>query len=228
MSSGNSRQITTNQQGPHDKIEGLVRRHLGNNSQKPYSQHTLDAFNSTLEWLGDWQGPIILDACCGVGESTSHIAEANPQARVIGVDKSALRTNKHVHYESDSSNYCIVRADLNDYWRLAREAKWALFKHYLLYPNPYPKSAHVQRRWHASAAFADILALGGELTIRSNWRIYIEEVSIALQVAGYSSKVVEYTSEKPMTPFERKYWSSGQQTWQVCCDVSTRLPSADG
>ena len=219
MTQGNSREITTNQAGPHEKVPELVRRHLAHSSQKPFNQHTVDAFKEVEAWLAERSGPLILDACCGVGESTAKIAADHPHASVIGVDKSALRTGKHSHYQADSDNYIVVRADLNDFWRLAHQAGWQLEKHYLLYPNPYPKSAHVQRRWHASAAFADLIKLGGRLEVRSNWKIYIEEFALALQTAGHDANAERYQADEPDTPFERKYWASGQQSWRVVCDL---------
>lgn len=219
MKEGNSRSITSNQSGPHDKLEAIVLRHLHSISQKPFNQHTLDAFKQVQEWLNSRTGPLILDSCCGVGESTAIIAEQHPEALVIGVDKSALRTAKHQHYQSQSPNNIVVRADLNDFWRLAVQAGWKLYKHYLLYPNPYPKSAHLQRRWHASAAFADILKLSGQIEVRSNWKIYIEEFALALTIAGHPSQAEHYDADKPQTPFERKYWSSGQSSWRVLTSI---------
>lgn len=215
MTEGNSRSITSNQSGPHEKLEAVVLRHLHTESQKPFNQHTLDAFQQVQKWLNNRTNPIILDSCCGVGESTAIIAEQYPEALVIGVDKSALRTAKHQHYQSESPNNIVVRADLNDFWRLAVKAGWKLHKHYLLYPNPYPKSAHLQRRWHASAAFADIIKLSGQIEVRSNWKIYIEEFALALTTAGYPSHAELYSADNPQTPFERKYWSSGQSSWRV-------------
>ena len=219
MSHGNSRVITSNQQGPHEKIEELVKRHLAHSSRKPFNQHTLDAFSEVQEWLNGKSAPLIMDSCCGVGESTARLAQRYPEALVIGVDKSALRTEKHSHYKAQTDNYLVVRADLNDFWRLAHQAGWKLNKHFLLYPNPYPKSAHVQRRWHASAAFADILKLGGVLEVRSNWQIYVQEFALALQVAGFNASAELYHCDEPDTPFERKYWDSGQQSWRVIADL---------
>lgn len=219
MSHGNSRDITTNQKGPHEKIRELVERHLNNTSQKPFSTHTLEAFEQVQTWLEGRSGTLILDSCCGVGESTARIASRFPQSLVIGVDKSALRTGKHTHYQNEQDNYLVVQADLNDFWRLAHQAGWKLDRHFLLYPNPYPKSAHVQRRWHASAAFADIIKLGGEIEVRSNWQIYIEEFAQALSIAGFPAQAQEYKAAEPDTPFERKYWDSGQQSWCVTSDL---------
>ena len=212
---GNSRHIDSNQTGVHEKLPDLVARHLQHPSQRPLTEHTLQAFSQAQDWLGDWQGPLILDACCGVGESTAHIANQHPEARVIGVVKSALRVGKHEHYSLKQDNALILRADLNDFWRLAVQAEWRLSKHFLLYPNPYPKAAHVQRRWHGSPAFAEIVKLGGQLEVRSNWQIYIQEFALALELAGFNADMKQYHHAQAITPFERKYWASGQHSWQV-------------
>ncbi|ALS97231.1 tRNA (guanine(46)-N(7))-methyltransferase TrmB [Lacimicrobium alkaliphilum] len=226
MMSANSRVVTSNQTGPHKKLPELVKRHLAMPSRKPFSEHTLAAFEQAQSWLDDWSGPLIMDSCCGVGESTAVIAGLYPEARVIGVDKSALRTEKHQRgYAAEQPNYLVLRADLNDFWRLAHQAGWRLNKHYLLYPNPWPKSVHIKRRWHGGAAFADILKLGGELIVRSNWALYVEEFALALQIAGVEAKPHLYHSEQAMTPFERKYRASGQQSWQLVADLGRRWGS---
>lgn len=222
MTTANSRVVTSNQCGPHKKLPELVKRHLSSSSQKPFSEHTLAAFEQADAWLNGWSGLLIMDSCCGVGQSTALIASQHPDARVIGVDKSALRTGKHQRgYAAEQPNYLILRADLNDFWRLAHQAGWQLHKHYLLYPNPWPKSMHIKRRWHGGAAFADILKLGGQLTVRSNWALYVEEFALALDIAGVKSSPQPYHAEQPMTPFERKYQESGQQSWQLVADLDS-------
>jgi tRNA (guanine-N7-)-methyltransferase len=220
MTAGNSRAVTSNQCGPHQKLTELVERHLSTSSRKPFSEHTLAAFEQAQSWLDGWSGPLIMDSCCGVGESTAVIAGLHPEARILGIDKSALRTEKHRRgYAAEQRNYLVLRADLNDFWRLAHQAGWQLSKHYLLYPNPWPKSVHIKRRWHGGAAFADILKLGGELIVRSNWALYVEEFALALQIAGVEAKPYLYHFEQAMTPFERKYRASGQKSWQLVADL---------
>jgi tRNA (guanine-N7-)-methyltransferase len=216
MTQGNSKIVTSNQQGIHPNLESAVRRHLAHANRKPFSEHTLAAFAQAQAWIGERENPLILDACCGTGESTLTLAQQHPDALVIGIDKSIHRLQKH-HGGSDS--YLLLQADLNDFWRLARHAGWQLYKHYLLYPNPYPKSVHFKRRWHASPAFPDILALGGELTVRSNWRLYVEEFVAALGAVGVDALCSEYVNELPITAFERKYWLSGQRSWQLCVEL---------
>lgn len=217
MTHGNSKIVTSNQHGPHDNLEATVRRHIAHPSRKPFSQHTLEAFAEAQQWLNARTGDIILDSCCGTGESTAHLASMFPTARVIGIDKSIHRLERH---QQSSDNYLLVQADLNDFWRLANQAGWKLAQHFLLYPNPYPKSVHYKRRWHASPALPDIVALGGTLTVRSNWKLYIDEFVLALSVFGINASTCHYVADRAITAFERKYWASGQSSWQL----HTHLP----
>ena len=213
------RSIETNQTGVHPNLSKVVKKYLANKSKKPFSEHTLAAKDAIKAWLGDWQGDLIFDSCCGVGESTARIAQQHPHAKVIGIDKSAARIDKHPTYAADLTNYLIVRADLNDLWRLSVLEGWRLQKHYLLYPNPYPKSSQLQNRWYASSALPDILKLGGLLEVRSNWQLYIEEFSIALQLANIEASFNQYSASEAITPFERKYWGSGQSSWQLIANL---------
>ncbi|KXI29701.1 tRNA (guanine(46)-N(7))-methyltransferase TrmB [Paraglaciecola hydrolytica] len=213
------RSIETNQTGINTNLTKVVTKYLNSNSKKPFSEHSLTAINTIKQWLGDWQGELIFDSCCGVGESTVAIALAHPNAKIIGIDKSIARLDKHPAYAAKLTNYLIIRADLNDLWRLAVLEGWHLTKHYLLYPNPYPKSSQLQNRWYASAALPDLLKLGGLLEVRSNWKLYIEEFSFALHLAKVTAEVQQYNAEQAMTPFERKYWGSGQSSWQLIANL---------
>lgn len=220
---GNSRRVTSNQEGPHEKIPELVKRYLTHPNQKPVNEHTQQAFDEVCKWLDSWptdgSKPLILDSCCGVGESTYRIAKLHPEAKVIGLDKSRMRTEKNENVFELPSNASIWRADVIDFWRLAVDAGWKLSAHYLLYPNPYPKSVQVQRRWHGSPSFIDILKLGGRLEVRSNWKTYLEEFAIALNVVKTPSEINSLQVTDPFTAFERKYDASGQVNWQLVAQL---------
>jgi tRNA G46 methylase TrmB len=217
---GNSRVIVSNQQGLHELLDEVVLKHLKHPFRKPYQQHTLDAFKVAEKWVEQQGKPIIFDSCCGVGESTYHLAKKHPEAIVLGLDKSADRLGKHPQIIAD--NYRLLQVNLNDFWRLAIDAQWQLSHHYLLYPNPWPKAKHLQRRWHGSAVFPAILQLGGKLELRSNWFTYVHEFARALELAGQSCKVEEYRSDIAITPFERKYWASGQQSLRLLSDLDNK------
>ncbi|MBT1450183.1 methyltransferase domain-containing protein [Glaciecola sp. XM2] len=223
-----AREITSNQQGPHEDVSKLVLKHAKHGSQRPIAEHTQTAFNEIIQWLDEWKGEVYLDACCGVGESTARLAQLYPHIRIIGIDKSASRLQKHESYAGkqggERSNYKVIQADLNDFWRLLRvyiERKslaqnWVLTKQFILYPNPYPKKAQVGKRWHASSVFPDIMSCCSNIEVRSNWLVYLQEFVIAAKTLGYKMAIdtLDISKQNPaITPFERKYSASGQSLW---------------
>jgi len=216
----NSRAIVTNQPGPHQELARRVSRALAHPLKKPIAEHTRNAFAEADAWLSARPRPLILDAGCGVGLSTRQLAEQFPDHVVIGVDRSADRLSRD-HGELPD-NALLVRADLVDFWRLALASGWQPARHYLLYPNPYPKAAHLKMRWHGHPVFPAILALGGRLELRSNWRLYVEEFALAIEQA--SGEVVKAEIHRPdgdfLTPFERKYHGSGQSLWRLQVELS--------
>ena len=218
MSKDAVRVVTSNQTGVHENLPDIVRRHQQHVFRKPIAEHTRKAFNTVVAIVEERQQPIILDSGCGTALSTRCIAEQYSNALVIGVDRSEVRLGKH--YEDElPENAITVRADLIDFWLLAAEAGWRLQRHFILYPNPYPKSVHLKRRWHAHAVFPSLLRLGGQLELRTNWRIYAEEFALALRLSGFVDvKAEAFVPEGYWTLFERKYAEAGQVLY--CCRVS--------
>lgn len=215
-----SRSIVTNQSGPHRDLLWRVERALHHPLRKPVAEHTRQAFSQAQAWLeGHGARPLILDAGCGVGISTRQLAERCADHLVIGVDRSAERLTRE-HGEV-AANALLVRADLVDFWRLALVAGWQPARHYLLYPNPYPKAAHLKQRWHGHPVLPVMLALGGKLELRSNWRLYVEEFAQALErVTGLVRPVEAFAPEGDyLTPFERKYHASGHTLWRLTAEL---------
>ncbi len=214
-----SRAITTNQSEPHEDLPRRVARALAHPWCKPLAEHTRDAFAAADDWLTAQRRPLILDAGCGVGVSTRLLARRYPGHAVIGVDRSADRLSRD--HGALPDNALLVRADLVDFWRLALSAGWRPDRHYLLYPNPYPKASHLKMRWHGHPVFPAILALGGRLELRSNWRLYLEEFALATAHAvGRRAEPAEHAPAGDyLTPFEHKYHASGQPLWRLVVDL---------
>jgi tRNA G46 methylase TrmB len=217
----NSRIISSNQTGIHQQLESVVRRHLHTRFRRPYTDHSLRVFEQINKIVSAHTGALILDSFCGVGESTRQLAHDNPEALVIGIDKSSHRLDKHAaHYrQPDIENYQLVRADADDFWRLAVDAGWRLDQHFLFYPNPWPKARQLKRRCHGSPLFPTLLKLGGRLELRSNWPLYVEEFAHALSFAGYSAEASPCQTTTAITPFERKYLNSGHALWRCVCKL---------
>ncbi|MFW6021472.1 MAG: tRNA (guanine(46)-N(7))-methyltransferase TrmB [Guyparkeria sp.] len=216
---GHSRPVTSSQTGPHEDLERQLERHARRPFAKPIADYNREAFDRVAARLATIDRPLILDSGCGTGDSSRLLARRFPDHWVVGVDRSADRLSRQ---RSDTPSNCVlVRADLIDFWRLAEQQGWAPVRHYLLYPNPEPKPRHLKRRFHAHPVFPTVVALGGRIESRSNWRIYLDELSRALAFHGRTARVEPIPVDAaPLTPFERKYRASGQRLW--------RLISADG
>lgn len=222
MSYANSRIPQSAQQGVHEALVERVRKHLAEPFRKPFADYNRAALQAALAgW--DRDVPLILDAGCGVGHSTIQLARQYPDHWVIGVNQSEDRLNRRKPYPEAllPKNMVFVRADLVNFWRLLDEAGVRLARHYVLYPNPWPKIGHLGRRWHAHPVFPWIPRLGGVLECRSNWRVYIEEFALALELAiGRGVAWEAFPAEVPLTPFERKYRDSGQALYRLAIDLS--------
>lgn len=219
----NSRSITSAQTSIHEQLPVLVAKHAASEFRKPFMQYNRDAFEASMQaWRAAGEPPLILDAGCGVGLSTRHLATRFPDHFVIGVDKSAHRLSRNTVWAGNlPANFTLVRADLVDYWRLMHAAGVRPARHYILYPNPWPKIGQLARRWHGHPVFPTVAALGGQLECRSNWRIYVEECAAALTLlSGRDIHAENYVPTAYITPFEEKYAASGHQLHLCKADLS--------
>ncbi len=204
--------LYTDQVGPHPKLLSVVKKHLKNPWQKPCSSHTEHAFNTFLEAQKENKLPLILDSFCGTGMSTARIAEIYPTHFIVGIDQSAHRLARH--QATKQENYILIQAEAEGFWKCLAENGIKIFKHWILYPNPWPKASQLRRRVHAHGAFPLLERLGGHLEMRTNWAIYAKEFSEASQLIGLKGDLSEFTPETPLTLFERKYYGGGQILWR--------------
>ena len=218
VAANHSRKVHSSQAGIHPRLGELLVRYKTTGWKNPFHTPSIEAFRATNTLLETNDLPLILDSGCGTGESTRHLADAFPACLVIGVDKSAVRLSRggHSDFPCREGNALWVRAELATFWRLALQAGWRLHRHYLLYPNPWPKPGQLQRRWHAHPVFGDLLQLGGRVEMRTNWRVFAEEFAFAANfVSGSDISPAEVPESEPISPFERKYRASGHDLNRV-------------
>lgn len=207
------RKVSSNQQLIAPGVLALVTKHLQNPYQAPIAQHNQQAFIDINARVSSQSRPLVLDSGCGTGLSTIRLAQRHADCWVIGVDRSLNRLGRQ-DKPTLPDNCLLVRADLVDFWRLAWRAGWRLAHHYFLYPNPWPKQAHLKRRWHGHPIFPTIIALQGRIELRSNWAIYVDEFALALQHLGYTPNTQVLEIEQPLTPFEKKYHADQQPLYR--------------
>lgn len=207
-----SRPVTSNQAGMHPRLAERVLRHLREPHRRPVPDFSRAAFDALVEAQDRDPRPLVVDSFCGTGMSTARLAGYYPGHRVVGIDRSARRLERHDGERND--HYLLLRANCEDIWQLLLETDWRVQHHYLLYPNPWPKAAHLQRRIHGHPAFADLVALGGRIELRSNWQTYVEEFGVALHLAGIHGRVRRLPLGPDLTRFEAKYRASSHPLWQ--------------
>lgn len=204
---GNTQTVHSNQAGIHEELASVVLKNKDSEYRKPVAEFNRLAFDFIMKEIkGTSFNSCILDSGCGTAYSTQRLAGQFPHHLIIGIEKSAHRLRKG---KSTLPNVVLVRADQFDIWRLLVVAGIKVEKHYILYPNPWPKKKHLKRRIHGHPTFSLLPQLSSALELRSNWRIYIDEFACAWKlVTGIEPEVIQYVVEEPTSPFERKYVSS--------------------
>lgn len=206
-----SRQPTSNQEYLHPKLAATVRRHLEAPSRKPVASHNAAALELLLLALADEPRPLVLDSFCGTGHSTAALAQRHPGHLVVGIDKSGHRLAKQP--DDTPENTLLLQAECEGLWQMLAERDIAADYHYLLYPNPWPKAKHLQRRVHGCAGFFWLLQLGGRIELRSNWQAYVEEFGVAMHLAAHPGGVSRVIPVTPLSLFELKYMESAHELW---------------
>ena len=204
------------QTGPHEWLESRLRRYQAKEYRQPLRDHSLRVFDRLASIVARHQCPLVLDAGCGRAESTRKLASAFPDCLVIGADKSAARLGAEELQNNlkEEDNYVLIRVELVDLWRLLAETSWLVTAQYLFYPNPWPKPAHLKRRWHAHPVFPVILGLAETLEMRCNWSIYAEEFARACELISGRRPATGYLHlAEPISAFERKYHASGHRLY---------------
>lgn len=192
----------TKQNGPHPSLIDMVKSYAQNTYLRPIANHQLAAFHQICQFVNASMRPVILDSGCGTGLSTTKLAQLYPDHIVVGVDKSAARLSRN---ESASlTNLLLVRADVIDLWRLL-EKQLPIVRHYLFYPNPWPKISQIKRRFYAHPVFKTMIMISPYLEVRTNWIVYAEELIIALRALGQEPKLTMKTDSAYMSLFEKKY-----------------------
>ena len=211
--------VNSSQTCVHPNLERHVRWHLESRWMQPLHRPSIQTYASLKESGALLEGaPLILDSGCGTGASTRRLALQFPASIVIGVDQSQARLAKSGLSQGSlrEGNCILLRAELATFWRLLRDDGITLERHYLLYPNPWPKPGHLARRWHGHPVFPHMLALGGEIEMRCNWEIYAREFALAVSLAtGADVRPEPFQAVQGISPFEQKYLQRGQELFVV-------------
>lgn len=217
---GNSRRVTSNQDGIHPDLDKVVRKHQAARFRKPIADYVPSILENIEHKRRQFSGRLILDSACGTGESSLSLAARFPGDVIVGLDQSSHRLAKT---SAIPENVLLLRADVVDVWCAMAEAGWQVDQHYLFYPNPWPKKKHLLRRWHGHPVFPALLKISKHIELRSNWSVYVAEFSRAFflltQECGVQQAISPDTvATRFVSPFEKKYGESGQALWSFIAE----------
>jgi tRNA (guanine-N7-)-methyltransferase len=170
------------------------------------------------------EGPLDLEIGCGVGWHPIAYALAHPERRVIAIEHTRTRFEAFERRVSRHREKGIVLSNL--FPVQARAEAWVahalpeacLDRVFLLYPNPYPKTSDLNKRWPAMPFMGFLLSRlkeGGTLELRTNEAFYFEEAR-RLFASKWGTREILAESwcaapeRPPETHFERKYLEAGQ------------------
>jgi len=212
------RSIVSPQQNPYTHLRRVVGKHIQTHYRRPYREHNVHVFERISALISENpRKELILDSCCGTGLSTQKFAERYPNSLIIGIDQSASRLERRSElFERRAENSVLFRANCEDIWRLCVEHNIVFDRHFILYPNPYPKPEHFKRRWHGHPCFPYLAKLACKTELRSNWALYLDEFTMAWQLlTGKEFKRETLFVTEPLTLFEKKYSESGQELYRL-------------
>ncbi len=215
---GNSSPVISSQTEVSIQLESVVNKHLKTEYKKPFHQFSHAIFDQLNDHISKSSLPIILDSGCGTGDSSFHLSALHPNHLIIGIDKSKHRLKKHLKEKTvlKKDNVMLIQGDIVDLWRLIKQTEWKIEKHYLLYPNPWPKPEQLKRRWHGHPIFPTLLSLCHNIELRTNWKVYAEEFKQACEIATNKKNLMQKLElNDHISPFEKKYQNSGHELYQV-------------
>jgi tRNA (guanine-N7-)-methyltransferase len=163
-------------------------------------------------------GPLIIDIGFGAGVTTLALAEAYPDANVLGIEthENGLAMLAHEVNARGVDNVRMVAGDAFDVLQsmIAKERAHMI---QLVCPDPWPKPTQAHRRLFSptfAALVAERLSIGGTLRLATDWSPYADQM---LRVAS-STPTLRNAHERfaprdparPVTTYERKGAAAGR------------------
>lgn len=151
--------------------------------------------------------PLQVDLGCGDGSFLCELAKLFPQKNFLGIERLTKRVEKVCHKAEKIENVRVLRADTLFAVRyLLPENSVEAF--YLLFPDPWPKRRHQQRRIFTRDfldAAAAALEQNGVLRVATDQLDYFHDIE-RLSRAHLEFRVVDLDHVAlPLTKFERKF-----------------------
>lgn len=169
------------------------------------------------------QAPRILEIGFGMGETTAHIAAAQPDHDFIGVEVHTPGVGSLLKLiaEQNLSNVRIVQHDAVAVLQNMIAAESLVGAH-VFFPDPWPKLRHHKRRL-LQAPLVQLLATrlqaGAYLHIATDWENYAEHILATLRgeptLENTALAYAPRPAYRPLTKFEQRGLRLGHGVWDI-------------
>ena len=160
--------------------------------------------------------PLHVDLGCGDGSFVCELAQQFPQKNFLGIERLTKRAEKVRRKAEKIENVRVLRADTLFAVRyLLPQSSVETF--YLLFPDPWPKRRHQQRRIF-TREFLDAIAVAleehGFLRVATDQLDYFRQTE-RLSRTDSKFEIVDCNDVLPLTKFERTFRAQGLPIYRL-------------
>ena len=159
---------------------------------------------------------------CGVGLHPIRWAQENTHKQILAFERTHLKFEKFqrrlVHHKL--KNISAVQGD-GIAWMIHALPSDSVEKLFLLYPNPYPKEAQANKRFHRMPAFFGVLEKlqrEAEIVLATNCEFYAREAEkyfVGHWRLSLRERKILPKDFVPRSHFEKKYLDRGEICWNL-------------
>lgn len=171
-----------------------------------------------LEKIFGRVAPLHVDLGCGDGSFLCALAERMPEKNFLGIERLLGRVRSASRKASGVNNARVLRAETSYAVRyLLPERSVEIF--HLLFPDPWPKRRHHQRRLFTAdflSAIAAALMENGILRVATDQSDYFKHISqLAQQSTAFTVTENSAESAFPLSTFEKKFKKDGVRIYRL-------------
>ncbi len=176
-----------------------------------------------------------LEIGCGVGWHPIRYARQNPDRMLLAFERTSEKFGKFERRITRHREAGIALGNLRPFhadaleWLAAQQPGPLFSRVWILYPNPYPKPKHRDRRWFSAKLMEPLrpaLLPQAEIRLATNLEAYARE-AVSTARADWGLELLSETRLDALSPppggprthFEKKYLGRGEPCWDLCFRV---------
>lgn len=176
-----------------------------------------------LDQIFGRDAPKILEIGFGMGETSTAIAQANPQNDYLGIEVHTPGVGSLLKQIEAArlSNLRIIQHDAVEVLKNMIPPSVFAGVH-IFFPDPWPKTRHHKRRLiqpEFISLLCERLKAGGYLHVATDWKDYAEHILTVLsgepQLANTAQDYAARPEYRPLTKFELRGLKLGHPVWDI-------------